>query len=41
MDLGQIYADSTPLSPIIFVLSPGVDPSTMLRQLAVQINTQV
>jgi dynein heavy chain, axonemal len=41
MDLTQIYADSTPTSPVIFVLSTGVDPSSMLRQLAGQMNVAV
>ena len=34
LDLGETLADSTPLSPLIFVLSPGVDPTDSLRKLA-------
>ena len=34
LDLGETYADSTPLGPLIFVLSPGVDPTSSLQQLA-------
>eukprot|EP00741_Cyanophora_paradoxa_P024938 tig00000056_g24072.t1 len=33
-DLNQVYADSTPYAPIIFVLSAGVDPTNNLQQLA-------
>lgn len=36
LDLGEVYVDSNPLTPIIFVLSPGVDPTSNLRQLAQQ-----
>ncbi|XXQ31513.1 AAA+ ATPase domain-containing protein [Plasmodiophora brassicae] len=41
MDLAQVYADSTPYTPVIFVLSPGVDPSAMLRDLAASSGTTV
>lgn len=34
LDLGQALADSSPLTPLIFVLSPGVDPTEQLRKLA-------
>lgn len=34
LDLASTHADSTPLAPLIFVLSPGVDPTANLKQLA-------
>lgn len=34
LDLGETHADSTPMSPLIFVLSSGVDPTDSLRKLA-------
>lgn len=34
LDLKETHSDSTPLSPLIFVLSPGVDPTENLRKLA-------
>ncbi|CAF0978027.1 unnamed protein product [Adineta ricciae] len=34
LDLSAVFDDSTPKSPIIFVLSPGVDPSGSLTTLA-------
>ena len=34
LDLGETLADSSPLTPLIFVLSPGVDPTDALRKLA-------
>ena len=34
LDLNSVYDDSSPKTPIIFVLSPGVDPSTNLAALA-------
>jgi dynein heavy chain len=34
LDLGSVYEDSLPKTPIIFVLSPGVDPSANLSALA-------
>lgn len=34
LDLAETYADSTPMSPLIFVLSAGVDPTDNLRKLA-------
>jgi len=37
-ELDVIYADSNPVTPLIFVLSPGVDPVNMLQSLATQIN---
>ncbi|GKT26037.1 Dynein axonemal heavy chain 2, partial [Aduncisulcus paluster] len=33
-DLKEILGDSNPTTPLIFVLSPGVDPGTMLQQFA-------
>ena len=34
LDLAETHADSTPTAPLIFVLSPGVDPTANLKQLA-------
>eukprot|EP00899_Mesostigma_viride_P014884 jgi/Mesvir1/23397/Mv21091-RA.2 len=34
LDLNETYGDSIPTAPLIFVLSPGVDPTSSLRQLA-------
>jgi dynein heavy chain len=36
LDLGQALADSSPHTPLIFVLSPGVDPTDQLRKLAAE-----
>lgn len=36
LDLGQALADSSPMTPLIFVLSPGVDPTDQLRRLAAE-----
>lgn len=36
LDLGETLGDSTPASPLIFVLSAGVDPTQILRKLAVE-----
>ena len=36
LDLGETLGDSTPLSPLIFVLSAGVDPTQILRKLAAE-----
>ena len=36
LDLGETLGDSTPLSPLIFVLSAGVDPTQILRKLALE-----
>jgi len=36
LDLKEAYNDSTPFAPLVFVLSPGVDPTSSLRQLAQQ-----
>lgn len=33
-DLAGAYADSTPVTPLIFILSPGADPTDYLLQLA-------
>jgi dynein heavy chain len=37
-NLGITFDVSSPQIPLIFVLSPGVDPRNMLQQLAVQKN---
>jgi len=34
LDLKAVLDDSTPQTPLIFVLSPGVDPTSILKQLA-------
>ncbi|XP_049764343.1 dynein axonemal heavy chain 2 [Schistocerca cancellata] len=34
LDIKSVLADSTPMTPLIFVLSPGVDPTGSLIQLA-------
>jgi dynein heavy chain len=34
LDVGDVLADSSPRTPLIFVLSPGVDPTASLQQLA-------
>ena len=34
MDFMNIFKDSTPLVPVIFVLSPGADPATDIFKLA-------
>lgn len=36
LDLGETYADSTPASPLIFVLSAGIDPTASLRKLGAE-----
>ena len=36
LDLGETLGDSTPLSPLIFVLSAGVDPTQILLKLALE-----
>ena len=35
LDLGSVLADSAPSTPLVFVLSPGSDPTNQLQQLAV------
>jgi dynein heavy chain, axonemal len=35
LDLKEVYGDSSPVSPLIFVLSPGVDPTEALKKLGV------
>ena len=37
LDLKDTLKDSTPLSPLIFVLSPGVDPTESLQKLACEV----
>jgi len=34
LDLSEVFVESTPLMPLIFVLSTGADPTNMLAQLA-------
>jgi len=36
LDLNSVLGDSTPITPLIFVLSPGVDPTNQLMQLSQQ-----
>jgi dynein heavy chain, axonemal len=36
LDLNLVLGDSTATAPLIFVLSPGVDPTNQLLQLAEQ-----
>jgi len=36
LDLSSVLADSNPVTPLIFVLSPGVDPTNQLSQLSEQ-----
>lgn len=40
-DLRAIYETSTPLTPLIFVLSPGVDPTKQVYALAEQLGKEV
>jgi dynein heavy chain len=40
-DLADIYRTSSAVTPLIFVLSPGVDPLPMLQQLAKQFGAQL
>lgn len=41
LDLEACYGDSNPTSPLIFVLSPGSDPMTMLLKFAERLKCQV
>jgi hypothetical protein len=41
LDLEVCYADSTAVSPLIFVLSPGSDPMSMLFKFAERLKCQV
>ncbi len=34
LDVGDVLSDSSPRTPLVFVLSPGVDPTSSLIQLA-------
>ncbi len=34
LDVADIFGDSSPKTPLIFILSPGVDPTISLSQLA-------
>ena len=36
LDLAEVYADSTRVSPLVFVLSPGVDPTAALTKLGAE-----
>jgi dynein heavy chain len=36
LDLAETFADSSPATPLIFVLSPGLDPAEGLRKLAAE-----
>nr|PNR35709.1 hypothetical protein PHYPA_021559 [Physcomitrium patens] len=38
LDLGESLKDSAPHTPLLFILSPGVDPTSSLRQFATQNN---
>jgi dynein heavy chain len=40
-DLAQIASDSIPTQPLIFVLSPGVDPTVQLQDLAKKLNIEL
>ena len=40
LDVSDVLADSSPRTPLIFVLSPGVDPTASLTQLAARNNMQ-
>lgn len=37
LDIKNVWEESAPQTPLIFVLSPGVDPTTALIQLAEQV----
>lgn len=37
LDIKSVFEESIPRTPLIFVLSPGVDPTGALMQLAEQV----
>lgn len=39
--MGEIYEESTPESPIIFIMAPGVDPTEQLKRFADEQNVKV
>lgn len=40
LDLAETFRDSNPVTPLVFVLSPGVDPTENLRKLAREVGMQ-
>merc|ERR1719454_2699960 len=39
LDLGQIYEESTATTPLLFVLTPGMDPTQLIKSLATSLHT--
>ena len=35
--MAEIYEESTPESPIIFIMAPGVDPTEQLKRFAAEV----